>query len=155
MLSLKKKIAITFATLLIAGAGTAAWAMWTASGSGSGRAQSLTAVTVTVTAVTGAADLYPGFVDGDLRFTLTNTNPYPITFTSMASGAVTSSNTVACPSSNVTVDASASGLSLTVAANSTSATLTILDVVNMIAGAPDGCQGKTFDIVLTLTGSQV
>ena len=115
----------------------------------------VTAVTVTVTAVTGTADLSPGFVDGDVFFTLTNTNPYPVTFTSMASGAVTSSNTGACPSSNVTVDASATGLSLTVAANATSATLSIPDVVNMLAAAPDGCQGKTFDIVLTLTGSQV
>ena len=155
MMSFKKKVAIGVATIAVAGAGSVAWAMWTASGSGTGRAQSRTAVTVTVTAVTGAADLYPGFVDGDVFFTLTNTNPYPITFTSMSSGTVTSSNTGACPSSNVTVDASATGLSLTVAANATSATLSIPDVVNMLAAAPDGCQGKTFDIVLTLTGSQV
>ena len=155
MLSFKKKLAISLVSLGVAGAGSLAWAMWTANGSGTGRAQSRTAITVTVTAVTGAADLYPGFTDGDAYFTLTNTNPYPVTFTAMSSGAVTSSNTGACPSSNVTVDASASGLSLTVAANATSATLSIPDVVNMLAAAPDGCQGKTFDIVLTLTGSQV
>jgi hypothetical protein len=131
-----------------------ALALWTSTGSGSGRAQSLSAVGVTVTATTGTADLYPGFANGDAYFTLTNTNPYPIRFTSMTSGTVTSSDTTACPSSNVTVDGSASGLTLDVAANSTSAPLSIADVVNMDVAAPDGCQGKTFNIALTLTGSQ-
>lgn len=129
-------------------------AAWSGSGSGSGRATARTAQTATVNATTGAADLYPGFTDGDVHFTLTNTNPYPITFTSMSSGTVTSLDAGNCPAANVTVDASASGLSLTVAANSTSGPLSIADVVNMAAAAPDGCQGVGFNIALTLTGSQ-
>lgn len=148
------KIAVSVAAIVSVACGGIAWAVWSANGSGSGRASSLTAQSVTVTAATGTADLYPGFTQGDLFFTLTNANPYPVTFTAMASGAVTSSDIPNCPSSNVTVAATATGLTLNVAANATSATLSIPNVVTMAAAAPDGCQAKTFDIVLTLTGTQ-
>jgi hypothetical protein len=153
MLSFKRKAAIA---LLGAGAVTAggfAYATWSASGSGSGNAKALTAVAVTVTAATGAADLYPGFSDGDVHFTLTNTNPYPITFTGMTAGAITSSDPTNCPSSHVTVD-NATGLSIAVAAGGTNVARSIADVVNMASGAPDGCQGVTFTIALTLAGTQ-
>ena len=135
---------------LIAGV---AFAAWTADGTGSANARARTAAPITVTAVTGTADLYPGFTDGDLSFTLTNTNPYPVTFSAMTPGAITSSSPVACPSSNLTVD-TASGLSLPVAANATSGTQSIADVVTLDSRAPDGCQGVTFTVAVTLTGSQ-
>ena len=133
--------------------GGIAGALWAASGSGSGEANAVTAQIVTVSAATGAADLYPGFTGGDVFFTVTNTNPYSVMFSSMAVGAVTSSDPAGCPSSNVSV-ASATGLTLAVAANATSATQSIADVVTMVAGAPDACQGATFTIALTLSGSQ-
>jgi len=41
-----------------------------------------------VNAATGAADLYPGFTGGDVHFTLSNPNPYPVTFTTMTAGTV-------------------------------------------------------------------
>lgn len=147
-----KKFAVIGAVGSILVAGTVA-ALWSANGAGGGQAKALTAQSVTVNAAVGAADLYPGFSAGDVYFTLTNTNPYPIEFTAMTSGAITSSNAGACPASNVTV-ASASGLSLTVAANATSTSQSIADVVSMGSAAPDGCQGVTFTIALTLTGSQ-
>ena len=153
MLSFKRKAAIA---LLGAGAVTAgglAFATWSADGSGSGTAKALTAQTVTVAATTGAADLYPGFSDGDVHFTLSNTNPYPITFTSMSAGTITSSDPTNCPSTHVTVD-NATGLSVAVAANGSNVARSIADVVNMASGAPDGCQGVTFTIALTLTGTQ-
>jgi hypothetical protein len=150
----RKKIAAGLALgVMLLGGGIAA-ALWSAGGSGPSQAKAVTAQTLTVTAATGAADLYPGFTGGDVFFTVTNANPYPVTFASMTAGAVTSSNAGGCPSSNVSV-ANASGLSLAVAANATSATLSIVDVVTMVAGAPDACQGVTFTIALTLTGSQV
>jgi hypothetical protein len=131
-----------------------AFGLWGSGSAGSGRAASTSAVSVTVNASTGSADLYPGFTLGDATFTLTNTNPYAITFTDMTTaGTAISSNTTACPNLNVTA-VGKTGLSLVVAGNSTSAPLTITDVVTMISTAPDGCQGKTFDISLTLTGSQ-
>ena len=75
----KKKVVIGIVTVVTLGAGAAA-ALWSASGSGSGTARSVTAQVVTVTAATGAADLYPGFTGGDVHFTLSNPNPYPVTF---------------------------------------------------------------------------
>ena len=138
--------------VMLTGGGIAA-ALWSANGTGSGQARALSAQALTVTAAAGAADLYPGFTAGDVFFTITNPNPYPVTFTSMTAGAITSSNPGGCPSSNITV-AGASGLSLAAAANSTSGTQSIVDVVTMAAAAPDACQGATFTISLTLSGSQ-
>jgi hypothetical protein len=145
-----RRMAVTTALILGALIVSVAFAAWTTTGSGSGRAKSLSNVNLTVTARTGAADLYPGFNDGDLYFTVNNPNPYDVTFTSATFGAVTSSDTTACPSANVTVDASATGLSLIVPAGSAGTDLKIDDVVNMLATAPNGCQDKTFDIAVTL-----
>lgn len=132
--------------------GGVAVALWTATGTGSGNAQALTAQTITVTAVTGTADLYPGFTAGDLSFSMNNPNPYGVTFTSWTAGTVTSSDPVDCPASNVTVDDS-SGLSLSVAGGATTPGV-IADVVSMSALAPDECQGVIFTVALTLSGSQ-
>ena len=128
-------------------------ASWTSSGTGSGSAKAATSQSVTVNAAVGGADLYPGFTGGDLHFTLTNPNPYAVTFTSMTPGTVVSSDPTNCPGSNVTAT-SKSGLSLSVAAGATSGTLSIVDVVSMTASAPNGCQGVVFTIPVTLTGAQ-
>lgn len=149
----KKKAVIALGVAAVVGGGAAA-ALWTATGTGPGQSKALTAQTVVITAATATADLYPGFTAGDVFFSMNNTNPYPITFTSMTAGTITSSNAGACPSTNVTV-ASATGLNLSVGANSASSAQSIADVVTMAAAAPDGCQGVTFTINLTLSGSQV
>jgi hypothetical protein len=150
---LTRKIVISAIAVFVGlGIGMAA-ALWSSTGTGAGRAEARTAETVTVAAATGTADLYPGFADGDLYFTLANTNPYPITFTAADAGTVTSSNPTGCPASLVTVD-DATGLSLDVDAADTSSTESIADVVSLSSTAPDACQGATFSIALTLTGSQ-
>lgn len=149
----RKVAAVAAITAVVVGGG-AAFALWSADGVGSGQATALTAQNITVTAAAGPATLYPGATDGDVTFTLTNPNPYPVQFTAMTAGAVTSSDPTNCPASNVTVDP-ATGLALNVAAGATSGTLSIADVVNMAGAAPDGCQGVTFTIALTLSGSQV
>ncbi|MCB1001514.1 MAG: hypothetical protein KDB40_19645 [Acidimicrobiales bacterium] len=148
----RRKIAAVALTTTVVAGGGAAWALWSANGSGSGQATALTAQTITVTAAAGPASLYPGATTGDLTFTLTNPNPYPVTMSAMTPGAITTSNP-GCAASNITVSP-ATGLSLNVAAGATSATQTIDDVVSMDTGAPDACQGVTFTIALTLTGMQ-
>jgi hypothetical protein len=150
----KRKIVVaaTASVGLVVGGGLA-YATWSATGAGSGQAKALTAQTLTVNAGTGAADLYPGFTAGDMYFTINNTNPYPVTMTAMTPGTITSSDPTNCPATNVSAIPK-SGLSLSVPASSTSGQLSIADVVSMQAAAPDGCQGVTFDIVVTLTGSQ-
>ncbi len=150
----RKKITSIVIAGLIMAAGGITYSMWTATGSGPGQAKALTAVALTVNAATGTADLYPGFSGGDVYFTLTNTNPYGVNFTSMTAGAVTSSDPSGCPATNVTV-ASAGSLNLSVGANATAVPESIADVVSMASAAPNGCQGAIFTIALTLTGSQV
>lgn len=108
---------------------------------------------MTINPADGTADLYPGFTGGDVHFTLTNDNPYSVTFTSMTPGTVTVDGAhPGCPAASVTV-APASGLSL-VSPPGISGPLSIADVVSMPLTAPDGCQGASFDVVLTLAGSQ-
>ena len=148
-----KVISIAAVITLLTGVGIAS-ALWSATGSGAGNAKSITAQSVTVTAATGTADLYPGFTAGDVFFTVTNPNPYPVTFTTMAAGTVVSGTPGACPASNVTVTG-ATGLTLTVGAGATLTGQSIANVVSMAAAAPDGCQNVTFTIPLTLTGTQV
>lgn len=153
-MSRKKKILFgTGAVGVTIGAVGVAAALWSANGSGNSQATALVAQTVTVTAQSATADLYPGFSGGDVFFSLTNTNPYPITFTNMTPGTVTSSDPTNCPVSNVVASAR-SGLNLQVGANASSAVLTIDSAIAMVSAAPDGCQGVTFTVPLTLTGSQ-
>jgi hypothetical protein len=150
-------VAIIAAIGILAGT---AYALWSSTATGSGNAKAVTAVTVTVNAVTGAADLYPGGSAGKVFFTLTNTNPYAITFDSLTAASVSGvsggiGGSPACATSDVTLATlPITGLSLPVGANSTSATQSISGVVSMIGAAPDACQGAVFNIALTLTGSQ-
>lgn len=149
----KKKLAVLSVIALLSIGGGVAYALWSANGTGQGRARTTTAVDVVVSPVNGAQDLYPGATGGDVYFTLDNDNPYPVTFTAMTAGTVTSSNPTACPAGNISV-AGKTGLNLQVAADTTTEPVSITDVVGMATAAPDGCQGVSFDISLTLTGTQ-
>ena len=150
-----RRRAVTVALLIGALSLGVAFATWTATGTGSGTAQAVTATASAITGRAGTPDLYPGFTQGDVYFKVTNPNPYPVQFTSATFGSVTSSDPTNCPASNVTVAASASGLSINVPANDTTGTnASIADVVTMVSGAPNGCQGVSFTIGITLSGSQ-
>ena len=61
-----RRLAVTSALVIGSLGASAAMAQWTTSGTGTSEAKSLTAVVLTVTARTATADLYPGFVDGDV-----------------------------------------------------------------------------------------
>jgi len=121
-----------------------------ASGSGTGHATTGTTVAITVNAVTGTADLLPGGT-GTASFKLQNGNSFGATYTSVRNESVSSSNSSACPSSNIIVPSTPYSISsVAVNANSTSGTQTI--PVTLSASAPNGCQGITFTITLTLSG---
>ena len=149
----KHKIGIAgvLAALLLGGG--VAVALWSTTGIGTGSAKADTVQVATVTAATGTADLYPGFTGGDVYFTITNPNPFPVEFTAMTAGAVVSSDPTNCPASNISVSG-ATGLSITMPANTTSSTQSIADVVTMVLAAPNGCQGVSFTIPLQLAGLQ-
>lgn len=137
--------------VLVAGAG-AGYAAWSTNGAGSVQARSAAPQTVTLNVAAGAADLYPGS-SGAVSFTVNNPNPYAITLSTLTFGTVTSSDQTACPATNITTT-NKTGLSLSVPANSSSTTLTVQAAVAMAASAPDGCQGRTFTIATTATGTQ-
>lgn len=148
----KRKVGVAGIVAALLLGGGVATALWTATGVGTGTAKATSAQQATVNAVTGTADLYPGNTNGDVFFTVTNPNPYPITFTSMTPGTITSA-TPGCAASLLNV-AGATGLSISVAANTTSATQSIADVVSLSSAAPDACQGASFSIALILSGGQ-
>lgn len=142
---------------LAAGAGVA-YAAWTASGSGSGAARALTAQAVTVNPVApGApgAGLYPGGPASWVYFSVSNPNPYAITGTHLSWGTPVSNDPADCPSSNVTLDANApTNVTLPIPANGTSGAFQVFNVLDMAHSAPDGCQGVSFTVSVTVTGSQ-
>lgn len=129
-----------------------AYAVWTSQGGGTTRSAATAAVAAVVSPADGDPDLYPGFTEGDLAFTVANPNPYPVTFTDMVAGTVASSDEANCPGTWVTVE-DASNLNVH-ATPGDSETLTIADVVAMDADAPSGCQNVYFDVTVTLTGYQ-
>jgi hypothetical protein len=130
-----------------------AYAVWTSHGAGTGRSRASAAVAAVVNPANGDPDLYPGFTEGDLAFTVANPNDYPVNFTDMAAGAITSSDEAACPGETWIVVEDAGDLNVYVPPGD-SEMLTIDDVVAMDADAPDGCQNAYFDIEITLTGFQ-
>ena len=135
-----------------------AFAVWSSNGTGSGNAKALTAVNVTVNATTGAADLYPGG-SGKVWFTFTNTNPYAITFTSLTAASVTGvtggiGGSPACATTDLSLAAVPIAGSWTVGASTTSPAQSVDTLVTMKSTAPDACQGATFTLSLTFTGSQ-
>jgi len=148
-------LAAGLSVMLVAGV---AFAAWTANGSGSGNAKALTASTVIVNASTGTADLYPGST-GAVYFTLTNNNPYAITFNKLTAASVTAVNggptSGTCNATDLTVTATLPlTVSLPVAASTTSAQESIGSLVTLNHAATDDCQGAVWTVSLTLTGSQ-
>lgn len=159
---LNRIIAVGALNAVVLGGGVA-YAYWTTTGSGSGSSGSTTAKTVVLSTagVAAPADLYPGGA-GAVAVKVDNTvvgstsgNSFGVTFDKVTAISVTSTDTTNCPSanvvSNVTLPYSLSS-TVVVGAN-TSTTASIPALVKMLNTAPDGCQGKTFNVSLTLTGT--
>lgn len=156
-----RKLAVVAAFLAVAMLAGIAFAVWTATGTGSGSAKALTSATVTVNAVTGAADLYPGGPAASVHFTLTNTNPYAVSFDTVTAASVAGvsggiGGSPACATTDLTVSTlPLTGFTpVTVDPETTSATQSIPGVVAMNSSAPNACQGAVFAVSLTLTGTQ-
>ena len=131
-------------------------AYWTAGGTGTGSAKALSAQSLTITATASPiADHYPD-VSGTVQISVTNPNPYSVSLTGWNTPSVVSGDTTNCPSANVSVAASGTiGTPISVAGGGTPVTgLSIPSFVTMGSSAPNGCQGVTFTVTLTLTGVQ-
>jgi hypothetical protein len=144
-------------TLAGVGAGLA-YAEWSAPGTGSGAGAATDAIALVAIPETPAganATLYPGGPAGPVFFNIQNSNPYAVTVTGLSWGTPTSTNTSACPSSNVSLDGSApTTASISIAADTTETGVEIPGVLDLALSATNGCQGVAFDIPVTLSGTQ-
>jgi hypothetical protein len=140
--------------LLVLGVVGLVYAAWTTSGSGSGYAKAQNAQELTTVDVSASttATLYPG-ADGDVLIKIENPNPYPVRVTGVAgNGAITAdAGHASCSTTGVTYS-NQSGLTIDIAANSDAET-TLTDAAHMSNASDNGCQGATFTIPVTLTGT--
>lgn len=145
--------------VLLGGTGVG-WAAWSASGGGTAGARAVTARAST--AVPGVPDAllyprpsagYPTTGPGTIAFTVDNPNPYPVTFTSVTVGAVTSGNPSGCPAASVTAAPSIPPFAITLPAAAPATPVTLPGVLAMDINAPTGCQGVVFTVVVTLAGT--
>jgi hypothetical protein len=152
----RRRVLVTLSGVaaMVLAAGVAV-ALWPASGTGSGTTKALSAQGLTVNATASpVADLFPG-ATGALQFTITNPNPYPVSLTSIAYGTVSSSDPTGCPAANLVPGASGVlGTPISVPANATSGVVSIPAAVTLSVNALNGCQGVTFTVGVTLSGSQ-
>jgi hypothetical protein len=155
---INRKLAVAVIVAVFAAVGLV-YAAWTTNGSGSAYAKAGTAAsvgTIDVSAST-AATLYPG-VTGDVLIKFDNPNPYAVTITAVAgSGAITAdAGHAGCTTTGVTFT-NQSSLSLVVPAKvgAVNGTLqsTLTGAASMSNASLNACQGATFTIPVTLTGT--
>jgi hypothetical protein len=158
-MSKRKKLFVALVGVAILAIGGIAYALWNATGSGSGSAKAETAQ-VTLTVDTNApAELYPGGT-GALYFTATNAQDFNMTFDNITSATAApdaghSACHLAASAPAVTVDTGSFLPTVTIDAGENGTTeFSIPGVVHMDAAAPNECQGATFTITFTLSGSQ-
>jgi hypothetical protein len=147
--------ATALSVLLIAGTATARWST-TATGTGSAATSSgFSALTTTAVTASGAL-LYPGGAAAPLTLQISNPNGFPVKVTGLSldgSRSISASGGIGT-CANAALSVSASGWAgVTIPANGNSGTITVAGAVSMGAGADNGCQGATFTIPVTLSGS--
>ena len=149
-------VAVIAAVLAVVGL---VYAAWTTNGTGDAYAKAGTAAaigTIDVSAST-TATLYPG-VSGDVLIKLDNPNPYAVTVTAITgNGTITAdAGHSGCTTTGVTFT-NQTGLNLAIPAKvgSTNGTLqtTLTNAASMSNASLNACQGATFTIPVSLTGS--
>jgi hypothetical protein len=144
--------AVVFVAVAVAAFGAAAaFAAWTVGGGGSGTATAVNAQSLTTSTATTTAALYPGITGANLYLTVNNTNPFPVTITSVnANGAaVPDGGHTGCVVTGVSYATTAT--TKTVPANG--ALSFTVPGVSMSNASDNGCQGATFTIPVTFTAT--
>lgn len=141
-------------TLLVFGVVGLVYAAWTTSGSGSGyaKAGSAQALTTIDVSASTAATLYPG-ANGDVLIKVNNPNPYPVRVTDVTGNGtiIADSGHATCVTSGVTFTDQHSQTIDIPASSQTQTTLT--GAAHMSNASDNGCQGATFTIPVSLTGT--
>jgi len=143
-----KRVALLAVPAVLIAVGIAIGA-WNATGSGTGYAKAGTSSSLTLgdASASTVADLYPG-ATGNVKITVTNPNSFPVSITSVsqtASTSITSDKGSTCNASTGVTFTTQSGLSLALAANTTS-TFTLSGAVAMSNASANACQGAVFSI---------
>jgi hypothetical protein len=152
--SLQRRLLIAVLIGLAVGAGGLADAAWTDSGSGTGYSKATTASALVIGDASGStsADLYPG-ATGTLYVLVSNPNPFAVTVTTVVSaGTITSNKGAACNASTGVSLTDQAGLSQAIGASS-STTLSLSGAVSMSNASDTTCQGATFSIPVTVSGT--
>lgn len=142
-------------------AGSVAFAWWTASGMGDGAAEALQPQSIDVAATGTVAELYPGLTEADLYVSFHNPNPYSVNLTSIAQNSVSvDAGHPGCPSTAVSLDGVYPDLPMPLAADDGGPggpdefAGPLTNAVTMDGpGTPNACQGATFTINLTVSGT--
>jgi hypothetical protein len=153
----KRNIILGSMTLIVMVSVGFVYAAWTTNGSGSGYAKAGTAsalTTVDVSATTSAS-LYPG-TNGNVTLKINNTNPFAVRVTAVSlngqqSDIAADGSHSGCTTTGVTF-ANQSGLTLDVAA-STQTEFTLNGAAAMSSSSLNACQGATFTVPVSLTGT--
>lgn len=138
------------------------FAAWLAPGSGSAtsKAGSSQALSTLDASASTSATLYPG-VNGDVTVKISNPNPFPVRVTSVALDGANSDiapdgGHASCSPTGVSFT-DQTGLSIDVPAKSGgtngSVTATLTGAASMSNASANGCQGATFTIPVTMSGS--
>lgn len=152
----RKLITSCVALALVVGA-SLAFAAWTTSGSGQGyaKAGSAEALSTLNAAASTTASLYPGS-DGDVKLEISNPNSFPVRVTSVSLNGTNADISADAGHSGCTTTGvsftNRSGLTIDVPAGGTQ-TATLTGAASMSNASLNACQGATFTIPVTLSGS--
>ena len=153
----KRRLIFAAVTVMVLAIASLGYAAWTSAGNGSGIAKASTAQALTTVTATASAGLYPG-ANAALSLQVSNPNPYPVTVTD-----VTGNGTITADASHSTCGQDAThptgvtytdqhNLSIAVPANGTSS-VSVSNSVHMSNASDNSCQGATFTIPVSLSGS--
>ena len=150
-----RSIVASAALVALLGAGIA-YAAWTTNGAGSGYAKAGTAQSLTTLDASGSVTntLVPGG-SGDFAITIKNTNPYAVSVSAVTTGTPAGSGgTGTCTTTGVTINTATVNATLpwSVPANGT-LTKVVANGASMDNTSDTGCQGATFTVPVTLTGT--
>jgi hypothetical protein len=155
----KKRLVVLTILLVAASAIGVAIAAWTTGGSGSGQASAGTAASMTISAGTPSTSLYPT-ASADVAAVVSNPNPYKVHVSSISLGAVTvDGGHSGCNTGSVSTtspqDNSGSGWDVPAKSGGVNGSLNVdlANAISMSNAANDSCQGATFTVALTATGT--
>ncbi|MEA2349268.1 MAG: hypothetical protein QOG86_209 [Thermoleophilaceae bacterium] len=155
---INRKLAVAVLVAVMAAVGLV-YAAWTTNGTGNAYAKAGTSQAISTVDVSASttATLYPG-VTGDVLIKLDNPNPYPVTVTAISGNGTIAADAghAGCTTTGVTFT-NQSSLSLVIPAKSGGVDgvlqSTLTGAAAMSNASLNACQGATFTIPVTLTGT--